>query len=107
MIVRLQCIAVVTGSLVTAAACGRSAGSASNPAIRLTSPPDGGRAYVEVTGLSGVALDALRDGTLTAEQWSGILRVAVNDDAPAMLGAYSVADGAARFTPLYPLDPAC
>ena len=35
----------------------------------------------------------------------GVLRVAVGDEAPGMLGSYSVADGALRFTPLYPLDP--
>jgi hypothetical protein len=98
-------VAVVMGSLVAATACGRSPASASHPEIRLTTPHDAGRAYVEVTGLSRESLDALRNTALTPDQWSGILRVAVNDEAPGMLGAYSVADGALRFTPLYPLDP--
>ena len=105
MIVRLLSVAAVTGSLVTAAACGRSARSVSDPAIRLTSPQDGARAYVEVTGLPSETLDALREADLKAGEWSAVLRVAVNDDAPGMLGTYSVADGALRFTPLYPLDP--
>ncbi|MQA31167.1 MAG: hypothetical protein GEU82_15255 [Luteitalea sp.] len=105
MVVRLLCAAAVTGSLVIATACGRSAGSTSEPAIRLSSTENGGAAYVEVTGLSGEALDSLRDAELTADQWSGILRVAVSDAAPGMLGNYSVADSALRFTPMYPLDP--
>jgi hypothetical protein len=92
-------------SLVIAAACGGSAGPGpGSPAIKLTSPP-GEAGYVEVTGLSGGALAALRDSELTAEQWSALFRVAVDDQAPGMLGDYSVAGGALRFTPLYPLDP--
>jgi hypothetical protein len=105
MNVRLVCAAAVTSSLVLAAACSRSADAVSDPAIRLTSPQDGGAAYVEVVGLSRAALDAVRDAELTADEWSALLRVSVDDDAPGMLGAYSVADQALRFTPLYPLDP--
>ena len=60
---------------------------------------------MEVTGLSRDALRALQDADLTAEQWSAVLRVAVDDAAPGMLGTYSVADQALRFTPLFPLDP--
>jgi hypothetical protein len=56
-------------------------------------------------GLSGVALDALRSAELASDQWSAILRVAVNDEAPGMLGNYSVTGGALRFTPMFPLDP--
>jgi hypothetical protein len=105
VLVRLLCAAVVTGSLVAAAACGRSSGAPANPAIKLTTPQNGGRAYVEVTGLPREALDAVRNAALTPDQWSALLRVAVTDDAPGMLGAYSVADDALRFTPAYPLDP--
>ena len=104
MIVRPMCAAAMTGSLVIASACSRSPGSASEPAIRLTSPRNGGAAYIEVTGLSGEALESLRDAELTTDQWSGILRVAVSDDAPGMLGSHRVADRALRFTPMYPLD---
>lgn len=102
---RVLCVAAVTISLVIAAACGRSASTASEPAIRLTSPQGRGTAYVEVTGLSDDALGALEDAALTPDQWSGVLRVAVSADAPAMLGDYSVAEGALRFTPLFPFDP--
>ena len=104
MLRRLLRLAAVTASIVTAAACGRSA-SPSSPAIKLTKPQNGGRAYVEVTGLSADALGSLGRTTLTAKQWSALLRVAVSDEAPGMLGAYSVADGALRFTPAFPLDP--
>jgi len=105
---RLLCVAAVTISLVmaaAAAACGRSAGPLSAAAIRLTSPLGGGHAYVEVTGLSDEALGALQRADLDAAQWSDLLRVAVTDEAPGMLGSYGIADGALRFTPLYPLDP--
>ncbi len=105
MIARLLGAAVMAGSLVAAAACGRSAGAPANPAIKLTTPQSGERAYVEVTGLSRDMLDALRGAALTPDQWSTLFRVAVNDDAPGMLGAYSVADDALRFTPSYPFDP--
>ena len=102
MNVRLLCVAAVTSALVIAAACGRS--STSTPEIKLTSP-DGGAAYVEVTGLSGDLLETIEDAGLTPEQWSAVLRVAVDADSPAMLGAHSVGDGAVRFTPAFPLDP--
>jgi len=104
MNVRLLCVAAVTGSLVIAAACGRSA-SESNPQITLTTPQNGGAAYVEVMGLSGDVLDALEDAELTPDQWSGVLRVAVDADSPAMLGTHSVEDAAVRFTPAFPFDP--
>lgn len=104
MNVRLLCVAAVTGSLVIAAACGRST-SESNPTIALAAPQNGGTAYVEVTGLSGDVIDALEDAELTAEQWSGVLRVAVDADSPGMLGAHSVDGATLRFTPAFPLDP--
>ncbi len=97
-------VAVMASALAVTAACGRSPSTSSDPAIRLTSPQTG-HAYVEVTGLSSDTLDVLRRSERTADEWSAILRVAVSDEAPAMLGSHSVADGALRFTPLYPLDP--
>ncbi len=108
MPVRPLSVAVMMSALVIAAACGgsaRSAHTASDPAIRLSNPQDDGAAFIEVTGLTGEALAALRETPLTADQWSGILRVAVDDKAAGMLGTYSVADSSLRFTPMYPLDP--
>ena len=102
---RRGCLALVLCTvLVTTAACGGSP-AASSSAIALTTPQDGGAAYVEVTGLSGNALDALEGAGYTPEQWGALLRVAVASDAPAMLGTYSVARGSLRFTPAFPLDP--
>jgi hypothetical protein len=104
MSVRLLRAAAVTISFVLAAACSRSVSSASDPQIRLTVPDDGSLAYVEVVGLPTATLDLLRDAELAPEEWSRVLRVAVDDDAAGMLGAYSVRDGAVRFTPAFPFD---
>jgi hypothetical protein len=108
MRVRLVRLAVLMGSLIGTvigtAACGRSSDARAAPSITLTTPPDGKTAYVEVRELSGPMLRALGRDDLTPEQWSRILRVAVAADAPAVLGEYSVADGALRFTPLFPFD---
>lgn len=103
MTVRLLYVAALTGSLVVAAACSRSAPSSSE--IRLITPPDGGSAYVDVTGVGEDALDRLDDAQLTPEQWSAVLRIGVSADAPAMLGTYTVTDDAVRFTPAFPFDP--
>ena len=103
MWVRLAFVAVLMGSLIGTAAC-RSSNATAAPSVTLTAPADGGTSYIEVRGLSDSALRALDGGDLTPEQWSGILRVAVAADAPAVLGKYSVADGAVRFTPLFPFD---
>src|SRR5688500_4430471 len=110
MWVRFARVAVLTGSLVGTAlltgtaACGRPSDAPAAPSITLTTPPNGGTAYVEVKGLAGPTLRTLGRADLTPEQWSGILRVAVAADAPAVLGEYSVADGALRFTPIFPFD---
>jgi hypothetical protein len=95
--------AAAIGSFLIAAACS-SGHSTSTPAIALRNQ-DGGPAYVEVTGLSSAQLRALRSAGLTDQEWSNLLRVAVNDTAPPMLGSYSVAASALRFTPEFALDP--
>jgi hypothetical protein len=101
-------LAVLMGSLIGTvigtAACDRSPDPPAAPTITLTTPPQGGTAYVEVKGLPGRTLRALDRDDLNATQWSAILRVAVTLDAPAVLGEYAVADGALRFTPLFPFD---
>ncbi len=104
MSVRLLWVAVLASALAGTAACSRSPDSKAVPAIALTTPADGAPAYVEVTGLSASTLRALDDADLTPEQWASVLRVAVGTDAPAILGQYTVADGALRFTPLFPFD---
>jgi len=104
MQVRLAVVAVLMGSLIGTAACSRSSGADAAPSIQLTTPSTGGTAYVEIKGLPDSTLRALGRGDLSPEQWSGILRVAVAADAPAVLGKYTVAGGALRFTPLFPFD---
>jgi hypothetical protein len=101
--------AVLAGALLATAACGRpsAAGSESNPVMRLVTPANGGPAYVEVTGLSGRALDDLEDAEYTTSEWSALLRVSVSesDDEPAVLGAYRTSGDALHFTPAFPFDP--
>jgi hypothetical protein len=60
---------------------------------------------VEVTSMSSSTLRALNGAHLTDEQWQAVLRVAVSQNAPAMLGSYAVSDERLRFTPAFPLDP--
>ena len=88
---------LVTFLFLAAAACGRTASG--TPAISLA----GDAGFIQVTGLSSTTLDALED--LPPERWPAVLRVAVSADGPAMLGSYTVADGAARFTPAFAFDP--
>ena len=102
--VRLVQVALLMASVIGVATCSRSSDAPAAPSITLTTPPTGQAAYVEVRGLSDPMLGALGRADLTPEQWSGILRVSVAADAPAVLGKYSVADGALRFTPLFPFD---
>ena len=110
MRVRLAVAAVLMGSLIGTAlltgtaACDRSSDADAAPSITLTTPPDSATAYVEVKGLPEATLRALGQSDLSPEQWSGILRVSVAADAPAVLGKYAVADRALRFTPLFPFD---
>jgi len=101
----LHTLAVAT-LVAAAAACSRSdASQESAPAIRLVPASGATPARIEVTGLSPTALDELRAARLKPDQWPSLLRVAVADDGPAMLGAYDIADGSVRFTPAYRFDP--
>ena len=97
-------VVAATSILVAAVACGPTIDSDATPTIRLATPADGGTAYVEVTGLPSSTLGVLDDAALTPEEWSQVLRVAVDVEAPSMLGSYAVVDGALRFTPIFPLD---
>jgi len=104
MPVRLLWVAVLASSLAGIAACGPSADSNAAPVIALTTPQNGAPAYVEMTGLSASTLRALDRAELTPDQWSSVLRVAVDTDAAAILGEHTIADDALRFTPLFPFD---
>jgi hypothetical protein len=103
---RVAHVAAVVSALTLAAACSHPGSTdTSAPAIRLATPPDGGTAYVEVTGLGDGALEALEDADYSPEQWAGILRVSVDPDAPPVLGSYTVNDEALRFEPTFAFDP--
>ena len=95
--------AAAISALFFAAACS-TGNSSSTPAIALRNQ-NGAPSYVEVTGLSHAQLRAVRSAALTDEQWARLLRVAVSEAAPAMLGTYGVTDSALRFTPQFALDP--
>jgi hypothetical protein len=99
---RLQGIVAAASVLALATACSR-ADRPSAPAIRL-STPQSSAPYVEVVGLPDAVLDPIAKSTLTTEQWTRLLSVSVGSDAPAMLGRYSVAGGALKFEPAFPLD---
>jgi len=104
MPVRVLWVGVLVSVLSSTAACGRSSDASAPPAITLTTPGNGARAYVALTGLPADALKSLQHANLTPEQWASVLRVAVSTDAPSMLGDYTVLDGVVRFTPLFPFD---
>jgi hypothetical protein len=79
---------------------------ASGPPTIALDPPDGGdaaKASIVVRGVDASLLSSLA-GERTREQWSEVLRVAVGDGQPAMLGDYAVLSDGIRFTPMFPLD---
>jgi hypothetical protein len=98
--------AIAAASLVCAAACAR---VASAPEIRLrTAETNSSQAWIEVVGLAGADLQALGRASWDVERWTRLLRVTVQGaagDAPPVAGRHSVAQGAIRFVPMYPLDP--
>ena len=99
-VLRVAALAIL---VACAAACSRSAARETTPAIRLTTP-NTGSAYVEVVGLPDVTLARLADARYSPQEWSSVLRVAVDGASPAVLGRYEVIDRALRFTPAFPLD---
>ncbi len=60
---------------------------------------------VTVTGLSRGDLAALSRANLTRAAWASVLRIGVSAGAPPVAGAYTVANGTIRFTPMFPLEP--
>ena len=92
------------GEFAGTAACSPSSDSHATPTITLATPSSGALAYVEVAGISSATLRTLDRTALTPEQWVSVLRVAVDRNAPAVLGEYAVAEGTIRFTPLFPFD---
>jgi hypothetical protein len=59
---------------------------------------------VEVRGLPRRDIRALRNATLTTEQWQQILRVSLRGAPLPIAGRYSAESGVLRFTPMYDFD---
>ena len=85
------------------AACRADTASAP-PQIRLNPPAGAQPATIEVANLSDAAARRLARNDLAREQWTEILRIAVSEGQPAMLGAYRVDGRTLRFTPMFALD---
>ena len=117
---RATATAVVAGLLVGAgigSGCGDHSSMAPEghpvePVRIVLGAPDGeaGSSTLELVGLSGAQLSAIRDATLTADEWQALFRVSVGASAdevwslPPVLGAYAVTGDAIRFSPRYGFD---
>src|SRR5947207_2103429 len=76
------------------------------PTLSLAPAEGSSGAAIEVTALDGSVLERLSGAT--QEELSRILTVHVagaGPQAPAVVGAYSVANGKLRFLPRYPIEP--
>ena len=103
----MRCLAVIALSL----ALPLLRGADPQPEIRLTRPTPDGPQVIEVTGV-GKDAAKLKDAKLAPAEWRAILRVMVADGTPEeiatrppLAGTFSVADGAIRFEPQFPLVP--
>ena len=83
-----------------------------DPTARLVSSKPTQPPVIEIAGLAKADLDALAAAKLAAAEWPAVARVVVDDGKPAdvakkqaVAGDWSVAGGALRFDPLYPLAP--
>jgi hypothetical protein len=106
--------AAVAAALSLLAGCRPGAPDDNRPVIALVVPADRpDTAFVEVSGLSRPALDALRSQPANSPSWQAFARVEVlpadsdqpGAGLPAVSGAYAVTDAAVRFTPSFPFDP--
>jgi len=99
--------------LLVCSACTTSSAPSAPPHIQLNTQTN----TVDVTGLPAATVAALSSTALTDRwteaDWQALLRVSVKPAGsgestppapPAVAGKYSVADGALRFTPMFPFD---
>ena len=89
------------GLLLLVAACDR---RPDQPAFALDQPP-GRPTTVELRGLGGPSLRALRKLGDEPEAWTPIFSVAVGPDLPPVSGRYRIEHSLVRFTPDLPLQP--
>ena len=104
MDVRRWQVAALVSSLIGVAACSRSTGAPGTPTIALIGGENGSSPRIVVSGLQASVLQALETNDRSPAEWSSVLRVAVDAEAPAMLGEYAVTGRALSFTPLFPFD---
>jgi hypothetical protein len=98
-------LAAVLAAGVASASCSSSSNPGAAPHIALIGPPNGpAQGAVEVRGLPRDELDRLRRASWSREEWERVLRVAVAEDQPAVVGTYTVTADAVRFTPRFPFD---
>ena len=82
------------------------------PGVKLVAANADDPAAVEITGIDKTYLESLASAKPTAAEWSKVARLVVDTGTPAAVakkppvaGVWSVAAGALRFTPEYPLVP--
>jgi hypothetical protein len=97
---------IAAGSLALAlsAGCGQPAAPLSVSIVPATPTA---KAFITVAGLSSPELSALRNASLTAEQWQAIMRVSVDgpdETNPPVVGLYRVAASTLDFVPMFPFD---
>jgi hypothetical protein len=99
---RVLAVFAVVVSVVVVACGGETQG-----AVRIQLVPGIGdtRAAIDVVNLDDDTVRRLRDSDRSADGWQAVMRVAVAQDQPPMLGSYAVVGRALRFTPAFPLDP--
>src|SRR5215203_542141 len=111
MMRRLPLLQAVIVTLLTVAACTRSAPPGKFD-IRLVEPAtNSSAAYIEVTGLDRAVLArAARQWAPTSGEWGMVYRVHTADedgnptDLLSVAGKYTVDGDALRFTPMFPFD---
>ena len=92
--------AVVLAALFFCAACG-ARGEGGPARVVLNTETD--RPTIDVVDVPADQLRALQ-GTESRDAWAVVLRVAVGNDQPPMVGEYRIDNGRVRFTPMFPLD---
>lgn len=100
-------LAVAAAPFLLFLACQQPPSAVSDVAPRIELNPAGS---IDVVGLPVDDLAQLNDRTLSGEEWTALLRVAVagqtsGTDRPAVLGAYEISDARLRFIPQFPFDP--
>jgi hypothetical protein len=97
--------AVTLAALFFFAGCGSNgdgatAGASASKIVLNTETP---RPTIDVVDVPAETLAAIA-GTDSREAWTAVLKVAVGDNQPPMVGQYSIDGGRVRFTPMFPLD---